>query len=250
VGLFATCLVDLFRPSIGFAAVKLLEEAGCTVRVPSQTCCGQPAFNSGDRATTRDLALQAMEAFEDCDYVVVPSGSCGGMMAKHFPELFAGEPKLAQRALAFANKTHELISFLYDVLGIRQVTAKFEGSVTYHDSCSGLRELGIANQPRALLTSIQGLNLVEMNEHDVCCGFGGTFAVKYGEISGAIVGKKAANIAESGAAMLLAGDLGCLMNMAGRLSREGKQIEVRHIAEILAGQTNEPAIGAKPLPKD
>lgn len=171
-------------------------------------------------------------------------------MAKHFPELFAGEPKLAQRALAFANKTHELISFLYDVLGIRQVTAKFEGSVTYHDSCSGLRELGIANQPRALLTSIQGLNLVEMNEHDVCCGFGGTFAVKYGEISGAIVGKKAANIAESGAAMLLAGDLGCLMNMAGRLSREGKQIEVRHIAEILAGQTNEPAIGAKPLPKD
>ncbi len=247
VGLFATCLVDLFRPSIGFAAVKLLEEAGCSVSVPPQTCCGQPAFNSGDRATTRDLALQAMEAFRECDYVVVPSGSCGGMMAKHYPELFAGEPKLAQKAQAFADKTHELISFLHDVLGIRQVAASFQGQVTYHDSCSGLRELGIAAQPRALLRSVQGLTLVEMDEHDVCCGFGGTFAVKYSEISGAIVAKKTDHIAKTEADLLLAGDLGCLMNMAGRLSREGRKIEVRHIAEVLAGQTDVPAIGAKPV---
>jgi L-lactate dehydrogenase complex protein LldE len=244
VGLFVTCLVDLFRPSVGFAAVKLLEDAGCTVFAPSQTCCGQPAYNSGDRATTKDLARQAMAAFEDCDYVVAPSGSCAGMLAKHYPELFAGEPEMAAKARAFSGKCHELVSFLVDVLHVEKVATRFDGIATYHDSCSGLRELGVQTQPRKLLASVEGLQLVEMKSPDVCCGFGGTFAVKYGEISDAIVTQKTANIAASGATTLLAGDLGCLMNMAGKLAREGKPISARHIAEVLAGMTDEPAIGA------
>src|SRR6516225_4527583 len=136
VGLFVTCLVDIMRPTIGFAAVKLLEDAGCRVVVPAQTCCGQPAYNSGDRTTATALARQAIEAFADCDYVVAPSGSCGGMLIKHYPELFAGEPEMAQKAERFAEKTHELTSFLTDVLGVERVSARFDGSVAYHDSCS------------------------------------------------------------------------------------------------------------------
>jgi L-lactate dehydrogenase complex protein LldE len=244
VGLFVTCLVDLFRPSVGFAAVKLLEDAGCRVFVPSQTCCGQPAYNSGDRATTKDLARQVMAAFADCDHVVAPSGSCGGTLAKHYAELFADEPEMAAKARAFSAKCHELVSFLVDVLGVKKVSARFDGVATYHDSCSGLRELGVARQPRELLASVEGLQLIEMKSPDVCCGFGGTFAVKYGELSDAIVAQKTANLAASGAATLLAGDLGCLMNMAGKLSREGKPIAARHVAEVLAGMTDEPPIGA------
>lgn len=244
VGLFVTCLVDAMRPSVGFAAVKLLENAGCEVIVPPQTCCGQPAFNSGDRATTRDIARQVMDAFSGCRYVVAPSGSCGGMIARHYPELFQDDPGLSAKARAFAAKTYELISFLTDVMKVERVEARFPKRVTYHDSCSGLRELGVQSQPRKLLASVEGLDLVEMPENDVCCGFGGTFAVKYGEISGEIVGRKAENIAGSGADVLLAGDLGCLMNMAGKLSREGKSVEVRHVAEVLAGMTDAPAIGA------
>lgn len=244
VGLFVTCLVDAMRPSVGFAAAKLLEDAGCEVIVPPQTCCGQPAFNSGDRATTRDIALQVMDAFAGCRYVVAPSGSCGGMIARHYPELFQNDPGLSAKARAFAAKTFELVSFLTDVMKIERVDARYSKRVTYHDSCSGLRELGVQAQPRKLLTTIDGLDLVEMRENDVCCGFGGTFAVKYGEISGEIVGKKAENIEASGADVLLAGDLGCLMNMAGKLSREGKSLEVRHVAEVLAGMTDTPGIGA------
>ncbi|MBF9234976.1 (Fe-S)-binding protein [Microvirga sp. BT350] len=232
------------RPSIGFAAVKLLEDAGCSVDVPAQTCCGQPAYNSGDRGTTRDIAEQVMAAFEHYDYVVAPSGSCAGMIKAHYPELFADDPNLLPKAEALADKTYELTSFLVDVLGISKVDAAFSGTVTYHDSCSGLRELGVKTQPRKLLSSVEGLTLVEMNESDVCCGFGGTFAVKYSDISGAIVGAKARNIEEAHTRTLLAGDLGCLMNMAGKLSRDGKTIEVRHVAEILAGMTDEPPIGA------
>jgi L-lactate dehydrogenase complex protein LldE len=244
VGLFVTCLVDLMRPSIGFAAVKLLEDAGCRVIVPSQTCCGQPAYNSGDRATTKQIARQVIAAFEDCDYVVAPSGSCAGMLAKHYPELFAGEPELARKADAFAAKSFELVGFLVDVLKVSGVSARFDGEVAYHDSCSGLRELGIAAQPRKLLATVEGLRLVELKGADVCCGFGGTFAVKYGEISDAIVAQKTANIVASGAPTLLAGDLGCLMNMAGKLQRQGSKVNVRHVAEVLAGMTDEPAIGA------
>ncbi len=244
VGLFVTCLVDLFRPSVGFAAVKLLEDAGCMVVVPSQTCCGQPAFNSGDRKTAKQIAEQVIAAFAPCDYVVVPSGSCAGMIAKHFPELFSNDPNMAHKANALADKTYELVSFLTDVLGIDKVAARFSGAVTYHDSCSGLRELGIRAQPRKLLATVDGLTLVEMKDSDVCCGFGGTFAIKYGEISNAIVLQKAEQVVASGAPTLLAGDLGCLMNMAGRLSRSGQTVAVRHIAEVLAGMTDEPPIGA------
>jgi L-lactate dehydrogenase complex protein LldE len=244
VGLFVTCLVDLMRPSVGFAAVKLLEDAGCRVEVPEQTCCGQPAYNSGDRATARALAERTIEAFRGLDYVVAPSGSCAGMIKTHFPELFADDPNWLPKANGLAARTYELTSFLVDVMGVTAVKASYEGEVTYHDSCSGLRELRVQSQPRKLLASVEGLTLVEMNENDVCCGFGGTFAVKYGDISGAIVEKKAENIVASGAPTVLAGDLGCLMNMAGKLSRDGRGIAVRHVAEVLAGMTDEPPIGA------
>lgn len=244
VALFVTCLVDLFRPTVGFASVKLLEDAGCTVEVPTaQTCCGQPAYNSGDRADARALAEGVIKAFEGYDFVVAPSGSCAGMIKAHYGELFHGDPNWWPRADALSAKTFELVSFLTDVLGVTAVPAAFEGSVTYHDSCSGLRELGIRAQPRALLGTVDGLTMKDLKDSDVCCGFGGTFCVKYGEISDKIVSKKTKNIRESGAETLLAGDLGCLMNMAGKLKREGSSIEVRHVAEVLAGMADGPAIG-------
>lgn len=239
VGLFATCLVDLFRPTVGFAAVKLIEDAGCDVHVPmAQTCCGQPAYNSGDRADTRAIAEQVIETFEGFDYIVAPSGSCSSMLKKHYPGLFKGDPKWEARATAFSAKVFELVSFLTDVMKVKAVDAAFDGSVTYHDSCSGLRELGISKQPRDLLQSVDGLAIKEMKDSDVCCGFGGTFCVKYSDISNAIVSKKTTNIDASGADVLLAGDMGCLMNMAGKLKREGSKIEVRHVAEVLAGMTD------------
>src|SRR5581483_6125478 len=214
VGLFVTCLVDMFRPSIGFAAVKLIEESGCDVDVPSaQTCCGQPAYNSGDNADTIAIARQVIAAFEPYDYVVAPSGSCSGMLKVHYPLLFAEDVAWKARAEAFAAKVHELVSFLTDVRGMSRVAAAFAGTVTYHDSCSGLRELGIREQPRRLLKTVSGLKLLELKDANVCCGFGGTFCVKYPDISNAIVEEKANRIAESGAGTLLAGDLGCLMNM-------------------------------------
>jgi len=245
VGLFVTCLVDLFRPTIGFAAAKLIEESGCEVAVPpTQTCCGQPAYNSGDRKDTRAIARQVIAAFEPYDYVVAPSGSCGGMLKHHYAELFADDSAWHDRAEAFGAKVFELMSFLHDVRGMRDVVARFEGTVTYHDSCSGLRELGVREQPRRLLKSVAGLKLTELRDADVCCGFGGTFCVKYPDISNAIVGKKAEAIAATGAGTLLAGDLGCLMNMAGKLQREGIPIHTRHVAEVLAGMADDaPPIG-------
>ena len=243
VALFVTCLVDLFRPSVGFAAVKLIEDAGCEVHVPAaQTCCGQPAYNSGDKADTREIAEQVIEAFEDFDFIVAPSGSCGSMLKKHYPELFAGDPAWEPRAKAFSDKCHELISFLTDVMMVRDTGAALSAEVTYHDSCSGLRELGIKDQPRKLLGAVDGLTVREMKDPDVCCGFGGTFCVKYPDISNTFVTKKTGNIEASEADMLLAGDLGCLMNMAGKLKRAGSNVEVRHVAEVLAGMTDTPPI--------
>lgn len=244
VALFVTCLVDAMRPTIGFATVKLLEEAGCDVVVPeSQTCCGQPAHNSGDRRDAAELAKRVIAAFEPFEYSVVPSGSCAAQIVKHYPTLFAEDDPWKARAEALAAKTHEITSFLVDVLGRTSTNARFDGTVTYHDSCSGLRDLGIAQQPRRLLAAVEGLSLLEMKTPDVCCGFGGTFAVKYPDLSGAIVSKKTADVTDSGAATLLAGDLGCLMNMAGKLSRDGSMIEVRHVTEVLAGMADGPAIG-------
>jgi L-lactate dehydrogenase complex protein LldE len=246
VGLFVTCLVDLFRPTVGFAAVKLLEEAGCTVEVPrAQTCCGQPAYNSGDRRDAQAIARQVIAAFEGFDYVVVPSGSCGGMLREHYPRLFADDPDMFQRAQHLAKRTYELVSFLTDVLGVAAVEARYDGTVTYHDACSGLRELGVKEQPRRLMSSVRGLRLSELPGAEVCCGFGGTFCIKYPAISGKMVTDKVADIVATGADTLLAGDMGCLLNMAGKLSREGRNVRVRHVAEVLADMTGAaPPIGA------
>lgn len=244
VGLFVTCLVDMFRPSVGFAAIKLLESAGCIVEVPeAQTCCGQPAYNSGDRASARSVARGILDAFDGYDYVVAPSGSCAGMLSHHLPELFEDDPALQHRARHLAARTHELVSFLVDILGFGDISAQFDGVVAYHDSCSGLRELGIKSQPRSLLSKVQGLELNELQEAETCCGFGGTFCVKYPDISNAMVEKKLADIEGAGAATVLAGDLGCLMNMAGKASRKGSRIDFRHVAEVLADDGSAPAIG-------
>ena len=244
VGLFDTCLVDLMRPSVGFSAVKLIEMAGCSVEVPAgQTCCGQPGYNSGDAATAAALARQTIRAFEGFDYVVAPSGSCAGMLKTHYPELLAGDDAYRERATAFAARVYELVSFLVDVRGMTSVPGELRASATYHDSCSGLRELGIKEQPRKLLASVKGLTLVEMADSEVCCGFGGTFAVKYGDISNAMVEKKCACIGEAKTDLVLAGDLGCLMNMAGKLTREGRPVAARHVAEVLAGELDAPPIG-------
>lgn len=246
VGLFVTCLVDFMRPNVGFAAIKLLESAGCTVDVPlTQTCCGQPAWNSGDRGDAMAIARDVIETFEPYSYVVVPSGSCAATLVKDYPEMFADDPVWSKRAQKLSEKTHELISFLTDVLDVKQVDTQFAGEVTYHDSCSGLRSLDIKNQPRELISGVDGTRLIEMKDSEVCCGFGGTFCVKYSDISNAMVKNKCANIRETGAKLLLAGDLGCLMNMKGKLAREGSDIEVRHVAEFLAGMLDTPGIGDK-----
>ena len=247
VGLFVTCLVDLFRPTVGFAAVKLLEDAGCVVEVPrAQTCCGQPAYNAGDRATAVDLAQRVVAAFEDFDYVVAPSGSCAGMIRRHYPALLDGDAEWSPRAHHVAQRTHELVSFLVDVLGVEEVEARYDGLVTYHDSCSGLRELGIKDQPRRLLASVAGLQVAELPGTEVCCGFGGTFAVKYPGISDNMVTDKVRDVTATGADTVLAGDLGCLLNIAGKLSREGSPVKARHVAEVLAGMADStPAIGRK-----
>jgi L-lactate dehydrogenase complex protein LldE len=242
VALFVTCLVDLMRPSVGFAAVKLLEDAGCDVVVPAaQTCCGQPAYNSGDAKDAASLARNVIRAFEGFAYVVVPSGSCAGTISVHYPELFKDDPKMARRARDLAARTFELTTFLADVLKVGPIAGRYPAVAAYHDSCSGLRELGIRRQPRALLAGIEGLELKELTSGENCCGFGGLFCVKYPEISEKMVDIKVDDIKASGANLLLGGDLGCLMNMAGRLYRRGEDVEVRHVAEVLAGMTEETA---------
>jgi L-lactate dehydrogenase complex protein LldE len=244
VGLFVTCLIDAMRPSIGFAAIQLLEEAGCTVEVPQdQTCCGQPAFNSGDTAHAAGLARQLVEVFEPYDYVVVPSGSCGGMIHRHYAEALADDPAWRARAGALGEKTYEITTFLADVRGYRPKGRELRATATYHDACAGLRELDVFGQPRKLLAAVAGLQMRKLEGNDVCCGFGGTFCVKYPAISNAIVEEKAAAIEQTGADLLLAGDLGCLMNMAGKLSRRGSPVRSYHTAEVLAGMADGPAIG-------
>ena len=239
VGLFVTCLVDLFRPSIGFAAVELLEAAGCEVVVPqTQTCCGQPGYNSGDRAAARALARKVLTEFEACDYLVAPSGSCSGMIRTHYPDLFADQPAELERIDRLCGRTYELTDFLVNVAKLKQVPGRFNGTVTYHDSCSGLREMGVKSQPRELLAKMPGLKLREMEEAEVCCGFGGAFALKFGEISTRIADNKCNNVAASGADALVLGDLGCMLNIEGRLRRRGDtKTRVLHVAEVLAGKT-------------
>ncbi len=244
VGLFVTCLADLMRPSVAFAAVKLLEDAGCTVLVPSaQTCCGQPALNSGDSADARDIAKTVIQAFEGFDYVVGPSGSCMATLRQDYPALFHDESAWRSRAEDLSRRSFELLSFLVDVMKLPGVDARHAGRVTYHDSCAGLREMGVRNQPRQLLASVEGLDLVEMAGTEECCGFGGTFCVKYPDISTKMVDDKIAHIQASGATTVLGGDLGCLLNIAGRIQRRGLPVRVMHAAEMLAGMGDQPSIG-------
>jgi L-lactate dehydrogenase complex protein LldE len=244
VGLFVTCLVDLMRPSVGFAAVKLLEQGGCDVSVPDvQTCCGQPAWNSGADRDAAALARNVVDAFEGFDYVVAPSGSCGGMIARHYPEVLRDDPVYAPRAKILAAKTHELVSFLVDVRGMKAVAARCPARACYHDSCSSLREMKVKSQPRSLLASVDGFQLTELKEPDVCCGFGGLFSVKYPDISERMADDKIADVRTTGAELLVGGDLGCLLHLAGRMERQGKPVKVRHVAEVLADITDQPALG-------
>ncbi len=237
VGLFVTCLVDAVRPEIGFSTLKLIEGAGYEVVVPeAQTCCGQPAYNSGDSRTARELAEKVLREFEGFDYVVLPSGSCGGQIKEQYLELFRDDPDLKARVERLAGKTYELTDFLVNVAKITKLPSSFAGHITYHDSCAGLRELGVKQQPRALLAKLPGVQLTEMKDCQQCCGFGGTFSVKYGDISGAIVDEKCRNIQASGADAVVLGDLGCILNIEGRLRRTGdEKTRVLHIAQVLAG---------------
>lgn len=238
VGLFVTCLIDLMRPEIGMSVLDLLESAGCEVVVPeTQTCCGQPGYNSGERSIARDLAQKFLDEFEEFDYVVIPSGSCGGMVKAHYGDLLRDDPELMGRFERLQPRVYELTDFLVNVLKLDKVPGTFSGEVTYHDSCSGLRELGVQAQPRALLGLLPGVTLTEMKDCQACCGFGGTFALKYGDISTAIVDEKCANIKASGAPTVVLGDLGCILNIEGRLRRTGdRTTRVLHIAEVLAGR--------------
>jgi L-lactate dehydrogenase complex protein LldE len=243
VALLVTCLADLFRPQIGFAAVKLLEQAGCDVDVPAQSCCGQPAYNAGDAKDAAALARNLITAFEPFDYVVAPSGSCSGMVKVHYPKLLAADAAWGPRAIALAGKTHELFSFLVNVRGMKTVAAACKGEAAYHDSCSSLREMAVGPEPRALLKSVDGLKLYDLAEKETCCGFGGFFSIKYPEVSARMADDKIADAKRTGADTLLAGDLGCLLHLAGRVSRQGVRLRVRHAAEVLAGMGDTPAIG-------
>ena len=244
VALFVSCLVDLFRPSVGFAAVRLLENMGAEVVVPpEQTCCGQPAYNNGDFDTARELARPLVEALSTYEHVVVPSGSCAGMLVKHYPELFQSEPLWHAKAETLARQTHELSDFLVRHGGTETIDTRFDGRVAMHDSCSARRELGIGAAPRALLDKVAGLSRADLKEAEACCGFGGTFCVKYPDISARMVSDKAGAVMSSGADILVSGDLGCLLNIASRLKRMNSPVRVYHLAELLAGMTDGPGIG-------
>jgi L-lactate dehydrogenase complex protein LldE len=243
VALFVTCLADFFRPQVGFAAAKLLEQADCDVFVPLQSCCGQPAYNGGDAKDAAAIARNVIAGFEEFEFVVAPSGSCAGMIKKHYPELLKYDAAWKARAEALAAKTHELFSFLVNLRQFKLADAECHASAAYHDSCSSLREMNVAAEPRALLASVRGFTLRELAEKEVCCGFGGLFSLKYPEISARMADDKIADARATGAVMIVGGDLGCLLHLAGRLAREGSTIRVRHAAEILAGMADKPAIG-------
>ena len=238
VGFFVTCLVDLMRPRIGFAAIELLEAAGCEVVVPAaQTCCGQPAWNGGDRASAAKLAKKVVAEFEGFDYVVAPSGSCADHIKNAYPEILADAPEWRARALALAPRVYELTDFIVTVAQLGELPGRFAGSITYHDSCAGLRGLGVKAQPRALLAKKAGVELREMNGAEECCGFGGTFSVKFGDISAAIAAKKCDHAVATEADAIVGGDLGCLLNIEGKLRRLGdEKTRVLHIAEVLTAK--------------
>ena len=235
VTLFIQCLVDTVFPETGAAMVTVLERLGLKLDCPpNQTCCGQPAFNAGHQREARAAAVKFLDIFEDAEVIVCPSGSCVNMVRDHYLELFADDPKMLVRAQAVSRKIYEFTEFLVDVLGVESVGARFPHKVTYHASCHLNRFLGVDRQPRTLLAHIDDMTLVEMKDADTCCGFGGTFAVKYSEISGAVLEEKVKNIVDSGVEVVTGCDMGCLMNIQGMLSRKNIPIEVKHIAQLLA----------------
>ncbi len=236
--LFVTCLVDLMRPRIGFAALELLEAAGCEVVVPAtQTCCGQPAWNSGDHCAAVTLAKKVIAEFEGYDYVVAPSGSCADHIRNEYPKILAAEPEWLARAVTLSGQVFELTDFLVNVVKLERVPGHFAGSVTYHDSCTGLRSLGIKAQPRALLAQLPGVELKEMRAAEDCCGFGGAFSIKFGAVSAAIAERKCNNAVATEADAIVGGDLGCLLNIEGKLRRLGDdRTPVLHIAEVLTAK--------------
>lgn len=238
VSLFVTCLVDQLWPSVGVSALEVLRRVGCEVDFDeSQTCCGQPAFNTGYRDPARVLARRFIEAYEKnpAEAIVAPSGSCTAMI-HHYEDLFPDDAEWRARARAIADRTHEFSSFLVNVLGIEDVGAHFAGRVTWHDACHGLRDLGIKHEPRRLLSHVRGAEFVELSNAEACCGFGGTFSVKYPEISVAIVDHKVNAIEEAGVDAVVSADASCLMQIGGRLSRRGLNVRAMHLAEVLASQ--------------
>lgn len=239
IALYVTCLVDLMRPAVGFAALRLLEATGNDVVVPpAQTCCGQPAWSAGNRPLATELARKAIAELESYDVVVVPSGSCAEQIKSVYPKLFAADAQWGERARRLAERTQELSVFLASLGDACQPLGEFAGSVTYHDSCKGLRGLGIKAQPRALLGRVRGLSLKEMADCEECCGFGGAFAENYADVSARIVDRKCESIAAVGADAVVGADLGCLLNIEGRLRRRGDETtRVLHLAEVLAGET-------------
>jgi L-lactate dehydrogenase complex protein LldE len=235
ISLFVTCIVDQLFPKVGECTVNVLRRAGCEVEFDDrQTCCGQPAFNSGYRKEARDFAERFIEIFESstADAIVSPSGSCTAMV-KHFHELFPDDEEWRARADRIADKTYELGSFLVNVLGIKNTDAAFDGRIGFHDACHGLRDLGIKQQPRELLGNVDKAELVELPDSEVCCGFGGTFSVKYPEISVEMVDRKIKSIEEANLRAIVSCDSSCLMQIGGRLSRNGSKVTAMHLAEIL-----------------
>jgi L-lactate dehydrogenase complex protein LldE len=234
ISLFIPCFVDQFYPQVGMSIVQVLERLGHTVDYPeAQTCCGQPAFNSGYWDGARSMAERQMSVFRDAENVVIASGSCGAMVKVFYPELFHGLPGEVE-AKTLAAKTFEFSEFLVNKLGVVDVGARFPGKATFHDGCHGLRELGIKKPPRQLLENVKGLELVEMKEAETCCGFGGTFAVKFPMISTAMGEVKCASIAETGADFVISNDSSCLMQIRGVLDKQGKTVKTLHLAEVLA----------------
>ena len=237
VSLFVTCLVDQLFPEVGLAMADVLERAGCQLDFPErQTCCGQPAFNSGYRNEARDIALHFLDVFRDAECVVVPSGSCTSMIGHHFEELFAGDDAHVAEVHRLRERTWEFSQFLTEVLGVDDVGARFTGVATYHDSCHALRELKIKQGPRRLLAKVRGLELREMDAAEECCGFGGTFSVKFASVSGAMARTKIDSIVRTGAEAIISIDSSCLMQLQGALSRAGVPIKTMHLAQVLASR--------------
>ncbi|MEX2261620.1 MAG: (Fe-S)-binding protein [Bryobacteraceae bacterium] len=237
VSLFVTCVVDQVFPRVGLAMADVLERLGYRVEFPeAQTCCGQPAFNSGYRHEARQVARHFLDVFESSDYVIVPSGSCTAMIAHHYSEIFRKEPRELERAHAMEPKVWEFSSFLLEVARADDVGARLDEVVTYHDSCHALRELNIKAGPRRLLRNVRGLELREMDTAEECCGFGGTFSVKFAEVSGGMARTKIDSIARTGASAVVSIDSSCLMQLQGALSRAGLPVRTMHLAEVLASR--------------